>query len=166
MITVAFYLLFIIVPLILTPWNFELFEFNKMLTVYALTLVIAGAWAVEGVHREVPPLDVHHLSVGPQDEVAWAAGGRGDRQLRRGQDHVRNRYSVGYSRSRHGPFDLCRRNVEVLKLLWKQKSRQCYPAAFFIGAPGRAHILGGERPLSGTSLVVSTGALYRKHAER
>ena len=47
MITVAFYALFIIVPLILTPWNFELFEFNKMLAVYALTIIIAGAWIIE-----------------------------------------------------------------------------------------------------------------------
>jgi len=41
---ISFYLLFIIVPLILTPWNYELFEFNKMLTVYALTTIIVGAW--------------------------------------------------------------------------------------------------------------------------
>lgn len=40
----GFYLLFIIVPLILTPWNFELFEFNKMIMVYLLTTVITGAW--------------------------------------------------------------------------------------------------------------------------
>src|SRR3972149_10537896 len=52
MIAYAFYALFIIVPLILTPWNYELFEFNKMLTVYALTLVIAGAWAVEMIRQK------------------------------------------------------------------------------------------------------------------
>jgi len=44
-IKISFYLLFIVTPLILTPWNYELFEFNKMLAVYALTAVIAGAWA-------------------------------------------------------------------------------------------------------------------------
>ncbi len=40
----AFYSLFIIVPLILTPYNYELFEFNKMLTVYFLTIIISAAW--------------------------------------------------------------------------------------------------------------------------
>src|SRR3989344_1486272 len=40
----SFYALLIIVPLILTPYNFELFEFNKMLTVYLLTTVITAAW--------------------------------------------------------------------------------------------------------------------------
>ena len=40
----SFYFLFIIVPLILTPWNYELFEFNKMLAVYGLTAIILGAW--------------------------------------------------------------------------------------------------------------------------
>src|SRR3972149_7293051 len=40
----SFYALLIIVPLILTPYNYELFEFNKMLTVYWLTTVIAAAW--------------------------------------------------------------------------------------------------------------------------
>ncbi len=42
----AFYALFFIVPLILTPWNYELFEFNKMLTVYAITVIITTAWAI------------------------------------------------------------------------------------------------------------------------
>src|SRR3989344_2718845 len=51
MIAIAFYLLFIIVPLILTPWNYELFEFNKMLTVYALTLIIAGAWIIAMIRQ-------------------------------------------------------------------------------------------------------------------
>jgi O-antigen ligase len=36
--------LFIVVPLILTPYNYELFEFNKMLAVYFLTIIIAAAW--------------------------------------------------------------------------------------------------------------------------
>src|SRR3990167_110510 len=46
-IEITFYALLIIVPLILTPWNFELFEFNKMLTVYAATVIIAAAWTIE-----------------------------------------------------------------------------------------------------------------------
>jgi len=40
----SFYLLFALVPLILTPWNYELFEFNKMLLTYALTVIIIAAW--------------------------------------------------------------------------------------------------------------------------
>jgi len=43
----SFSALFIIVPLILTPWNYELFEFNKMLTVYILTAIIVGGWGVK-----------------------------------------------------------------------------------------------------------------------
>ena len=43
----SFFALFILVPLILTPWNYELFEFNKMLTVYALTAIIVGAWGAK-----------------------------------------------------------------------------------------------------------------------
>ena len=52
MIGYAFYALLIIVPLILTPWNYELFEFNKMLAVYAGTSVIAGAWVVEMIRQK------------------------------------------------------------------------------------------------------------------
>ncbi len=48
----SFYFLFIVVPLILTPWNYELFEFNKMLTVYALTIVIAGAWIITMIRQK------------------------------------------------------------------------------------------------------------------
>lgn len=40
----SFYALFFLVPLIMTPWNFELFEYNKMMLVYFLTVIIAGAW--------------------------------------------------------------------------------------------------------------------------
>jgi len=40
----SFYLLFILVPLLLTPWNYELFEYNKMMAVYLLTAVICTAW--------------------------------------------------------------------------------------------------------------------------
>jgi putative inorganic carbon (HCO3(-)) transporter len=59
----SFYLLFILVPLILTPWNYELFEYNKMMTVYALTAVIAGSWILKTLHeREIriarTPLDI------------------------------------------------------------------------------------------------------------
>lgn len=40
----GFYLLFFCVPLIFTSINSELFEFNKMVLTYAITVVIIGAW--------------------------------------------------------------------------------------------------------------------------
>ena len=43
----SFYLLFFLVPLILTPWNYELFEFNKMMLTYLFTTVIIAAWLVK-----------------------------------------------------------------------------------------------------------------------
>ncbi len=46
-IQIGFYLLFILVPLILTPWNYELFEYNKMVVTYGLTAVIFGAWLIQ-----------------------------------------------------------------------------------------------------------------------
>lgn len=52
MIAAVFYALFIIVPLILTPWNFELFEFNKMLVVYAGAGIILGLWIVEMIRQK------------------------------------------------------------------------------------------------------------------
>jgi Flp pilus assembly protein TadD/O-antigen ligase len=43
----SFYLLFFLVPLILTPWNYELFEFNKMIVTYTLAIVIFSAWLMK-----------------------------------------------------------------------------------------------------------------------
>lgn len=40
----GFYLLFALIPLLLTPWNYELFEYNKMIAVYALTILISASW--------------------------------------------------------------------------------------------------------------------------
>jgi putative inorganic carbon (HCO3(-)) transporter len=48
-IRISFYLLFILVPLILTPWNYELFEYNKMVITYGLTAIIFGAWLIQMV---------------------------------------------------------------------------------------------------------------------
>ncbi|MBI4137207.1 O-antigen ligase family protein, partial [Candidatus Roizmanbacteria bacterium] len=42
----SYYILFFLAPLILTPWNYELFEFNKMLTVYVLTTIVTSAWLI------------------------------------------------------------------------------------------------------------------------
>ncbi len=49
-IKLGFYLLFILVPLILTPWNYELFEYNKMMVTYGLTVIIVGAWLLKMVY--------------------------------------------------------------------------------------------------------------------
>lgn len=59
----SFFLLFILVPLILTPWNYELFEFNKMLITYGLTIIITSAWMVKmSITRTISirrsPLDI------------------------------------------------------------------------------------------------------------
>src|SRR5258706_4811765 len=43
----CFYTLFFVTPLLLWPYTSEVFEFNKMLFVYALTIIIAGAWGVK-----------------------------------------------------------------------------------------------------------------------
>lgn len=48
-ISYSFYLLFFSVPLFWLPVNYELFEFNKMLLVYFLTIIIAGAWVVKSI---------------------------------------------------------------------------------------------------------------------
>ncbi|KKU25073.1 MAG: hypothetical protein UX37_C0031G0011 [Microgenomates group bacterium GW2011_GWA2_46_16] len=59
----GFYLLFGLVPLLFTPWNYELFEFNKMIGVYMLTIIITGAWIAKSItQRELrvarTPLDI------------------------------------------------------------------------------------------------------------
>jgi len=59
----SFYLLFFLVPLIFTPWNYELFEYNKMMLVYAMTVVIVGGWLGKMiVQKEIKiqktPLDI------------------------------------------------------------------------------------------------------------
>lgn len=48
----SFYLLFFLVPLILSPWNFELFEFNKMMLTYILTVVIAFFWILRQLYEK------------------------------------------------------------------------------------------------------------------
>ncbi|OGG02944.1 hypothetical protein A2W14_02075 [Candidatus Gottesmanbacteria bacterium RBG_16_37_8] len=48
-IEISFYLLFFLVPLILTPFNYELFEYNKMMLTYGLTVIIITAWVVKMV---------------------------------------------------------------------------------------------------------------------
>jgi len=62
-ITIAFYLLLALVPLLLTPWNYELFEYNKMMATYALTVVILTSWLTKmAAEKEIriakTPLDM------------------------------------------------------------------------------------------------------------
>ncbi len=59
----SFYLLFFLVPIILTPFNFELFEYNKMMLTYGLTTIIVGSWLIKMIiNRRVSftrtPLDL------------------------------------------------------------------------------------------------------------
>lgn len=45
----GFYLLFFSVPLVFSASTSELFEYNKMMTVYALTVIIGAAWLIKMV---------------------------------------------------------------------------------------------------------------------
>lgn len=58
-----FYLLFLVTPLFFTPLNNELFEYNKMMLVYAITTIICGAWLIRMVQLKQfllkrTPLDI------------------------------------------------------------------------------------------------------------
>jgi len=62
-IKIGFFLLFALVPFLLTPVNYELFEYNKMIGVYALTIIIATSWLTRALmSREFriqkTPLDI------------------------------------------------------------------------------------------------------------
>ncbi len=62
-ITYSFYTLFFAVPLFWLPVNSELFEFNKMLLVYFLTVVILAGWIIKGLAKKEliikrTPLDI------------------------------------------------------------------------------------------------------------
>jgi len=45
----SFSFLFLFTPLVMTPFNYELFEFNKMLLVYFLTTIIVASWLIKMV---------------------------------------------------------------------------------------------------------------------
>jgi len=62
-ITGAFYCLAFFTPLLLTKYNSELFEFNKMLFVYGVTVIIAAAWLAKSITEKKftlrhTPLDI------------------------------------------------------------------------------------------------------------
>lgn len=48
----SFYALFFVTPLLLWPFTSEVFEFNKMVFVYAITVIIAGAWAIRSIQEK------------------------------------------------------------------------------------------------------------------
>lgn len=59
----CFYLLFAATPLIWLKYNSELFEFNKMLFVYLITIVITFSWLIKIIHTKLinikrTPLDI------------------------------------------------------------------------------------------------------------
>jgi len=49
LIEILFYLLFFLLPLILWPFSYELFEFNKIITIYVFTVLIVFAWASKSI---------------------------------------------------------------------------------------------------------------------
>lgn len=62
-ILICFHLLFFITPIILTPWNYELFEYNKMMITYLFTVCIVAAWAIHSIREGTveirrTPLDI------------------------------------------------------------------------------------------------------------
>ncbi|KKT81119.1 MAG: hypothetical protein UW80_C0058G0007 [Microgenomates group bacterium GW2011_GWC1_44_9] len=48
----SFYTLFFVTPLLLWPFTSEVFEFNKMMFVYAMTIIIAAAWAIRSFQEK------------------------------------------------------------------------------------------------------------------
>lgn len=46
-ITISFYILFFFTPLFWSPNSFELFEYNKMMLVYGLTIIITATWLLK-----------------------------------------------------------------------------------------------------------------------
>jgi putative inorganic carbon (hco3(-)) transporter len=59
----SFAALFLVTPFVWTSENYELFEFNKMLFVYGLTIIITAVWLLKMVHRSTllvnrTPLDI------------------------------------------------------------------------------------------------------------
>lgn len=62
-ISYSFYLLFFLTPLLFSPFNYELFEYPKMMLVYVLTVIITTAWLgkmfVQGkIQIKRTPLDI------------------------------------------------------------------------------------------------------------
>ena len=56
-ITYSFYLLFFLTPLFWTSFNYELFEYNKMILVYVFTVIIMGAWLFKSINDKRLPIN-------------------------------------------------------------------------------------------------------------
>jgi putative inorganic carbon (hco3(-)) transporter len=61
--TYSFYILFAFTPLFFLPFNNELFEYNKMMLVYALTIIITSTWIIKMINHKTlilnkTPLDI------------------------------------------------------------------------------------------------------------
>lgn len=59
----GFIALFGLIPLLLTPWNYELFEYNKMMAVYAIASFVVASWVVKSIAQKEfriarTPLDI------------------------------------------------------------------------------------------------------------
>src|SRR3989337_2541715 len=66
-ITFSFYILFFFTPLFWTASNFELFEYNKMVLVYLLTIIVTTAWLIKMIQEKSlilrrTPLDIPLLA--------------------------------------------------------------------------------------------------------
>lgn len=48
----SFYALLLLTPVVWAPFNFELFEYNKMIFVYLLTTIITGTWALKSINQK------------------------------------------------------------------------------------------------------------------
>ena len=48
----CFYLLFFLTPLFWTSFNYELFEYNKMILVYGFTVIIVGTWLLKAINDQ------------------------------------------------------------------------------------------------------------------
>ncbi len=62
-ISYSFYLLFLLTPLFWTSFNYELFEYNKMILVYGFTVIVVGAWLLKMISEKAfilkrTPLDI------------------------------------------------------------------------------------------------------------
>ena len=62
-ISYSFYALFFLTPLFWTSKNYELFEYNKMMLIYAFTVLIVGAWLLKTINNKrvtikQTPLDI------------------------------------------------------------------------------------------------------------
>src|SRR3989344_89451 len=62
-ISYSFYLLFFLTPLFWSSLNYELFEYNKMILVYGLTVIIVGTWVLKMISEKAlilkrTPLDI------------------------------------------------------------------------------------------------------------